>query len=154
MDGPGVGHLWCIDAMRRPRGMEKDLSPVKDNFDPRADVNRGSGLVWHLGGMAKQGNGRQWMFGRTLSSVAIHDGLVIAPDIDGYVDCLDARTGRKYWTHDTENQIQASPLIADGKVYVPTDGDVVVLALSREKKVLAVNDMNASVRADPVFANG
>jgi hypothetical protein len=43
----------------------------------------------------------------------------------------------------------------DGKVYVPTaTGTTVVLALAREKKVLAENDIPETIRSSPVFANG
>jgi outer membrane protein assembly factor BamB len=87
--------------------------------------------------------------------VAIHDGLVIAPDLSGYVHCLDARTGTRHWTYDTREEIVASPLIADGKVFVATmDGAVHVLALSREEKLLARNDFDEPICAAPVFANG
>jgi hypothetical protein len=40
-------------------------------------------------------------------------------------------------------------------VYIAsTDGTVLVLALSREKKVLAVNEVEGACHAAPVFANG
>src|SRR5204863_2861223 len=111
MDGPGEGHLWCIDATRVPKNEAKDLSPVGDNFDPRAEVNKDSGLVWHHGGRVVPAprKGSEFVFGRTMSSVAVHDGLVIAPELYGYVHCLDARTGKLCWTHDTAASIIASP---------------------------------------------
>src|SRR5262249_10474464 len=34
--GPGVGHLWCVDPSKAPKNKDKDLSPVGDNFDPKA----------------------------------------------------------------------------------------------------------------------
>ncbi len=81
--------------------------------------------------------------------------MVIAPDASGYIHCLDARTGAPYWVHDARDQIIGSPLIVDGKVYVPTDaGTTVVLALAREKKVLAENEAPEAIRSTPVFANG
>jgi outer membrane protein assembly factor BamB len=156
--GPGVGHLWCIDPARTPANPARDLSPVRDNFDPSAAVNKDSGLVWHHGGPVTPGpkkKEREYVFGRTMCNVAIHDGLVIAADLDGYVDCLDARSGRRYWTHDMLANITASPLVVDGKVYVASvDGTVAVLALSREKRLLATNEVDDVIRASPVFANG
>jgi outer membrane protein assembly factor BamB/precorrin-6B methylase 2 len=157
-DGSGVGHLWCIDPTRRPTNEEKDLTPADQSFDPKARGNQDSGLVWHFGGLItpppKKGQ-RSWAFGRTMSTVAIHDGLVIAPEVEGYVHCLDARTGRRYWTHDVQESLAASPLIVDGKVYVPIlSGEVCVLALEREKRVLAVNDVDEAGYSSPVFANG
>jgi tetratricopeptide (TPR) repeat protein len=155
-DGPGVGHLWCVDITRKPKNKDLDLSPVGDNFDPRARVNKDSGLVWHYGGplMRKPRDDEpEYVFGHTMSSVAIHDGLVIAPEVAGYIHCLDARTGRRYWVHDVEEYIHSSPLIAGGKVYVPTDSGLIVLALSPKEKVLARNQMDG-VSSSPVFANG
>lgn len=155
--GTGVGHLWCIDPSRPPRNKDKDLSPVDDNFDPQAMVNKDSGLVWHYGGWVVPKPKEvepEWHFGRTMSNVAIHDGLVIAPDLDGFIHCLDARTGKRYWKYDTQEIITASPLIVDGKVFVPTEGgDVLVLALAKEARLLAKNDVNSRCFS-PVFANG
>jgi len=156
-DGDGVGHLWCIDPTRVPKNKEKDLSPVGDNFDPRAEVNKDSGLVWHHGGLIvpEPVNARAIVFGRSMSNVAIQDGLVIAVEVSGFIQCLDARTGKRYWTLDVEDTTLVSPLIVDGKIYVPTQGsDVFVLALSRELKVLGKNDMAASGYSAAVFANG
>jgi outer membrane protein assembly factor BamB len=154
----GVGHLWCIDITKQPKNKDKDLSPVNDNFDPKAEVNKDSALVWHRGGPAvpapKKGE-REFAFERSMSTVAIHEGLVLAAEISGYVQCLDARTGRHYWTYDAEASICSSPLIADAKVYIGSDDGIVhVLALSRERKLLAHNDMDESVDAPAVFANG
>ncbi|MFO0844371.1 MAG: PQQ-binding-like beta-propeller repeat protein [Gemmataceae bacterium] len=156
-DGAGVGHLWCIDPPKAPTNKEKDVTPVGDNFDPKDPINKDSALAWHYGGPVvprPKDDEREWHFGRTLSSVAIHGGLVIAPEANGYVHCLDARTGKCHWVADVESAIRASPLIADGKVYVPTDDDRVwVFALSAEKRLLARNE-GAYGRSGLTFANG
>jgi outer membrane protein assembly factor BamB len=86
----------------------------------------------------------------------VADGLVFAPTLDGYLHCLDAKTGRKHWTHDALSAINCSPLALDGKLYVTTeDGDVLVFALAREKNLLRKTDMAAwPAGSSPVFANG
>jgi len=83
-DGPNVGHLWCIDITKTPKNEAKDLSPVGDDFDPKSKVNADSALVWHYGGLVvpkPKGDESEWVFGRTMSNVAVHDGLVIAPEL-------------------------------------------------------------------------
>lgn len=147
--GPGVGHLWCVDITKTG-----DLSPVDNNFDPTAAVNKKSGLVWHYGGpiTPRPKLGRDTVFGRTLSTCAIHDGLLFIAELDGYLHCLDAKTGRKYWEpHDLKAEVWGSPYYADGRVFLGTgDGDLHVFAAAKEKKLLAKIEMEHSIKTTPV----
>ncbi len=159
--GPGVGHLWCIDVTKKPDPKTKDLSPVNDDFDPKAKENKGSGLVWHFGGMydAKNpkpaGADRDYPFGRTVSTVAVHDGLVYASELDGFLHCLDAQTGKEYWVHDLGGAVWTSPYYADGKVYMGVDnGDLFVFQAGKTDKVLNKIEMQQSMKVPPVAANG
>jgi outer membrane protein assembly factor BamB len=149
----GVGHFWCIDITKKG-----DISPKEDNFDPKAPVNKGSGLVWHYGGKGtpmQKIPQRNYVFGRTLSTAAVHDGLVYIAEMAGYIHCLDAKTGQRYWYHYLKSPVWSSPYYVDGKVYIGTDdGIVYVFAHGREKRILAENDVGSAVRATPVAANG
>ena len=123
--GEGTGHLYAID-------------PTK-----RGDITK-SGLVWHFDKIR-----------RSISTAAIVDGLVYIPDFSGYFHCLDAKTGQLYWTHDMLAAVWASPLVADGKVYLSDeDGDVVVMAHGKEAKVLTEINMGSAVYATAVPAHG
>lgn len=150
----GVGHLWCIDMTK-----EGDVSPevVTDDtvFPPKTRPNPNSAAVWHYGGPAPKKGGRNYVFGRTMSTCAIHDGLVYAAELGGYLHCLDAKTGQKYWEHDLGAMAWSSPYYADGKVYMGTDaGIVTVFAHGKQKRILAENDVGGRVRATPVAING
>lgn len=150
----GVGHLWCIDPSKAsPKNI--DLSAVNDNFDPKASVNKNSGLVWHYGGNAPAGSDREHIFGRTMSTCAIHEGLLYVAELAGYIHCLDAKTGQKHWDHYLKADIWGSPYWVDNKVYIGTDeGSVFVFAHGKEKKLLATNDMEKLVRSTPIVSNG
>ncbi len=147
----GVGHLWCIDITK-----EGNVSPVNDNFDPHAAVNKNSALVWHYGGPGDPEKlGRNYYFGRTMSTCAVHDGLVYAAELGGLLHCLDAKTGEQYWEHDLDGRTWCSPSWIDGKIYIGSDnGRVFVFAHGKEKKLLAGIDMGSMIRATPVAANG
>jgi outer membrane protein assembly factor BamB len=157
-EGNGEGHLWCIDITKQPKNADKDLSAVGDNFDPKAEVNKDSGLVWHFGGTVMprpEGAGRECIFGRTVSTVAIHDGLLYAAELAGYLNCLDARTGKKHWEFDMKANTWSSPFYADGKVFMGTDeGTLYVFAHGKERKKPTKIDMNEALLSPPTAVDG
>ena len=123
--GDGVGRLSCID-------------PTK-----RGDISE-SGIVWKYTDV-----------GRTISTVSIADDLVYIAEYAGKIHCLDSKTGKPYWVHDTLSRIWGSTLVVDGKVYIGTeDGEVVIFEAGKEKKLLNTLDMGAPVYSSPVFSNG
>jgi outer membrane protein assembly factor BamB len=152
----GVGHLWCIDITKEPKNKDKDLSPVDKKFDPKAEVNKDSGLVWHYGGKAEQGVRRNYAFGRTMSTCAVHDGLCYAADYDGYIYCLDASTGAKFWEDKLGADTWSSPYWVDGKIYIGTEnGSMRIYEHGKVKKLVNKVETGAeAIRATPVAVNG
>jgi outer membrane protein assembly factor BamB len=155
--GNKVGHFWCIDVARATelgaKNKDSDVSPKADNFDAKAAANKDSAMVWHFGGELdpRPKFGRSVHFGRTISTAAVHDGLVYIAEEMGYLHCLDAATGKQHWVHDFKTGIWGSPYWADGKVYMGTeDGDVFVFAHGKQKKELAAVYMEEAVPSTPV----
>ena len=123
--GEGVGHLYAIDATKRG-----DITEL--------------GRLWHYDKIR-----------RSISTGAVYNGLLFYADFSGFLHCLDANTGKAYWTHDLLSAVWGSPMVIDGKVYLgDEDGDVVVLEASKEKKLIAQSNMGSSVYATAVPANG
>ena len=121
--GGGPGHLYRIDATGQ------------------GDVTS-TGLLWHLG--PKQ-------FGRSISTVAVHEGIVYAVELDGFLHAIDAARGEVYWSYDALSQVWGSPLVADGHVYLgDEDGDVVVLSTGREMNVVAECTLDDAIYGTPV----
>jgi len=102
--------------------------------------------------------GQLWSFTMPsfcVSTPSIQDGLVYIADAAANVHCLDAETGRAYWSHKARGETWASTLVADGKVYLATrTGKVVILAAGRQEKVLSTVDMKSPISGSPVAANG
>jgi outer membrane protein assembly factor BamB len=68
---------------------------------------------------------------------------------------VEAQTGQALWTHECQGEFYASPLVADGKVFVGTRrGDFWVLEAGREKRVLARVDFRQPISASATAANG
>lgn len=99
-----------------------------------------------------------WTFalGRhVLSTPAVKDGLVYIADTMKELHCLDAKTGLEIWKHEMRDQFWASPLVADGKIYIGTRrGDFAILKAGREKVVLSTVELKDPISATAVAANG
>jgi outer membrane protein assembly factor BamB len=122
--GEGIGHLYAIDATKR------------------GDITE-SGRIWHYDKIR-----------RSISTGALHEGILYYADFSGFLHALDAKTGKPHWVHDMLAAIWGSPYVVDGKVYLgDEDGDVVILAAGKEKKVIAEINMGSSVYCTPVAAN-
>lgn len=122
--GRGRGMLWCIDATKT------------------GDVTT-TGKFWTYQGLD-----------RSLSTVSIADGLLYIADVAGRLHCLDADTGQLYWIHEGKAVTWGSTMVADGKVYLPTQKQLWVLAAGKEKRVLSEINLGTSIWATPVAANG
>jgi outer membrane protein assembly factor BamB len=125
--GEGVGILTCIDATRT------------------GDITR-TATLWTYDKIH-----------RSISTVSIDPttGLLFVGDFSGFVHCLDAETGKVYWVYDMKAHMWSSTLVADGKLYVgDEDGDLVVMAASKEKKVLSETNLGTPVYSTPIVANG
>ncbi|MGI9516707.1 MAG: PQQ-binding-like beta-propeller repeat protein, partial [Pirellulaceae bacterium] len=155
--GEGVGHLWRIDCTKTG-----DISPEIGEIGEVGEANPDSGVIWHYGGSDDTGEvtGREGrsIFRRTMSTVAIADGMVFAADLSGFVHCIDYESGERHWEHDLFSGVWGSPMVADGKMFIGTeDGSLVVLeANPADVNVMKVIDTinNSSIYSTPTIANG
>jgi outer membrane protein assembly factor BamB len=172
--GEGVGILWCIDPTKRgdiseklavnrkdpskPIPVKRIQAVVEEDGDMAID-NPNSGVVWKYVSNDVNGDGKldfEEQFHRSISTVAIKNDLLFVPDFSGLFHCVDAKTGKEYWTYDMLAAAWGSALIVGDKVYVgDEDGDIVVFNLTKEKHDPLVEiNMGNSVYSTPIVANG
>ena len=90
-----------------------------------------------------------------MSTAAVYNGMVFVSDCGKLIHCLDAHTGKPFWTHELNGEMWASPYVADGKVYIGTRrGDFWVFAAEKEKKILSTVNLKNPISATAVAANG
>src|SRR6185295_1218927 len=103
-------------------------------------------------------NGVVWSYAlekHVMSTPAVHDDLVFIADCGRMFHCVDAKAGKRLWTHEIKGEVWASPYVADGKVYLGTrSGNFYVFSASKEKKVLAELELGNPISATVTAANG
>lgn len=93
--------------------------------------------------------------GRSMSTAAVADGMVLVPELLGIVHCLDAATGKEVWKHDVESNVWGSSLVADGKIYIGNESaELIILEFGKAEKKLATVDVLGPVFSSPLTANG
>jgi outer membrane protein assembly factor BamB len=171
--GEGVGILWCVDPTKRGDISEKlavnradpkkpiPVKKVQAVVEAAGDIaidNPNSGVVWKYTSHDANGNGKidfDEQFHRSISTCAIKSDLLFVPDFSGIFHCVDAQTGKEYWTYDMLAAAWGSAMIVGDKVYVgDEDGDIAVFDLTKEKHdPVAEINMVTSVYSTPIVAN-
>jgi outer membrane protein assembly factor BamB len=93
-----------------------------------------------------------------VSSLVHYNGLLYMAGDVGVLSAIDAKTGNRVWQERTGGVFTASPVAADGKIYLLSeDGQTIVLAAGvggASPRVLARNRLNARQLASPAISGG
>jgi outer membrane protein assembly factor BamB len=88
-------------------------------------------------------------------SIVYYDGLLYMTNEVGVVTCADAKTGARVWRHRLDGVFFASPVAANGKIYLASEnGKTFVLRAGRTAEVLAENDLDGRFLASPAVSGG
>jgi outer membrane protein assembly factor BamB len=86
------------------------------------------------------------------SPLAIGEELFLIND-GGVATCLDLKSGDEHWQARVGGNISASPVYADGKIYVCNEaGKTAVLAPGKKHELIASNQLDGSILASPAVA--
>jgi outer membrane protein assembly factor BamB len=170
--GEGPSSVWCLDPAKRLDGSDVSAELVADTPDgalpaertktgvakDRVRPNPNSAALWRYSGTDIDRDGKiafEEEMHRACAHLAVSNGLAFVSDFSGLLHCIDADTGRAYWTHDLNSATWASaPLIVDGKVFVADeDGDVTIFRLSQKRTVLAEINVGMSIYSALAVAN-
>ena len=135
------GHVYVMSGYRDPKMMAIRLGK-------QGDISGSDAIVWsHTRGVPY-----------TASPVLNDNKLYVVTD-NGMVSAFNATTGEPYYSQTRlpkAYNIKASPVGANGKLYLATeDGDVVILKMGEKYEVIATNHLTDQIFiATPVIADG
>lgn len=130
----GKGLVFVSTSFIRPRllAVRYDGTEAKD----------GSLVEWQMDGQLPQ----------KPSMLLIDDELYFVTD-KGIGMCLDARTGAENWKERIEGNYSASPLFANGRIYLfSQDGKTVVINASKEFEKVAESTLDGGFMSSPAVA--
>ncbi len=88
----------------------------------------------------------------TPSLLLIDDLLYMVTD-KGVASCVEATTGEVVWKERVGGNYSASPIYADGRIYLSSQqGVVTVFEPGREFEVLASNELGEQIMASPAVS--
>ena len=109
----------------------------------RGDISK-SHVVWHVPTGAPY-----------VSSLIYYDGLLYMAGDVGVITAVDAKTGERVWRERLGGIYTASPVAADGKIYLLSeDGETIVLRAGRTSQVLSRNRIAGRILASPAISAG
>ncbi len=85
----------------------------------------------------------------------VYGDLLYAAADNGVFSAYDAKTGALLYQERLPSSFSASPVAADGKIYVPSeDGDVYVVKAGPKFELLSTNPMGEALMATPAVSDG
>lgn len=95
-----------------------------------------------------------WKFDRQVSQkpspLLVGDEIYVVSDKGGVLTCLDAETGEERYAERLGGNFSASPLFADGKIYLSNhEGEVFVVAPGPEFELLSQSSLDGQIMASP-----
>jgi outer membrane protein assembly factor BamB len=73
----------------------------------------------------------------------------------GPLSCFDAKTGKRLWMEELGRHHSASPVLADGRVYLTDDDGITYVLKAGEKfEELARNALNDECYSSPAISQG
>ncbi|HVW00534.1 MAG TPA: PQQ-binding-like beta-propeller repeat protein, partial [Planctomycetaceae bacterium] len=179
--GEGPGCLWCLDPAKGTGGVDiseslavdaeghpiphRRLQAVDSARGEKAIPNPNSAVVWRYTAQDRNGDGVivfEEEFHRSLSVPVIKDDILYVADFSGLFHCLNAKTGKVYWTYDMFAACWNSALLVDGKVFIgDEDGDLAIFrhspdpekAMKKGEPWFGEPNLSTSIYMTPIVAN-
>ena len=84
-----------------------------------------------------------------------HDGHFFVVSDTGRLNCYDAKAGKRLWSEALGDKHSSSPVLAEGRFYLPDNKGVVWVVKASDKfEVLQKNDLGEECYASPAVAHG
>jgi outer membrane protein assembly factor BamB len=118
--------------------------------DGSGNITNTRHVVWHIPHKDNGARGAAYV-----PSPLAYQGHFFVVSDEGYLGCIEAKTGKRLWRKKLGRRHSTSPVLLEGRLVIPDDdGKVWVVKAGPRFKVLARNDMGESIFASPAVSRG
>jgi outer membrane protein assembly factor BamB len=116
----------------------------------KGKINGSEHVVWHLPHRENGARGASYV-----PSPLAHDGYFYVVSDQGYLGCIEAKTGKRLWLKKLGRRHSASPILVRGHLLLPDDeGKVWIVKASPTFELVRTIDMKQTIYASPATADG
>jgi outer membrane protein assembly factor BamB len=118
--------------------------------DGSGNITGSEHIAWHIPHRENGARGASYV-----PSPLAHEGYFFVVSDEGYLGCIEAKTGKRLWMKKLGRRHSASPVLIEGHMIIPDDdGKVWVVKASPKFEVVQRNDMGEAIFASPAVAHG
>lgn len=118
--------------------------------DGEGNITHSKHIVWHI---PHKENGKRGA--AYVPSPLAHDGHFFVVSDVGYLNCVEAKTGKRVYQKHLGRRHSASPVLIRGNMVIPDDdGKVWVVKASPKFEVVRTIDMGKEIYASPAVSDG
>jgi outer membrane protein assembly factor BamB len=118
--------------------------------DGEGNITGSEQIAWHIPHRENGARGASYV-----PSPLAHDGFFYVISDEGFLGCIEAKTGKRLWMKKLGRRHSASPVLIEGHMILPDDdGKVWVVKASPTFQVVQRNDMGEGIFASPAVSHG
>jgi len=116
----------------------------------KGKINGSEHVVWHITHRENGARGASYV-----PSPLAHEGYFYVVSDQGYLGCIEAKTGKRLWLKKLGRRHSASPILVRGHLLIPDDeGKVWIVKASPTFELVRTLDMKQTIYASPATADG
>jgi outer membrane protein assembly factor BamB len=118
--------------------------------DGEGNITGSEHIAWHIPHKENGARGASYV-----PSPLAHDGHFFVVSDEGFLGCIEARSGKRLWMKKLGRRHSASPVLIEGNMIIPDDyGKVWVVKASPKFQVVRCNEMGESIYASLAVSHG
>ena len=137
------GVVYFYTGFVTPPGGDRYAELFAVDPDGQGDI-AASNILWRMKSPVLQ-----------LLTPVVKEGLLYTVDSEGFLYCLDAKTGEIIWSDKLKGKYNSSPIYVAGHIYFSSiQGETLVLKAGREYEAVAQNRLDGEIWATPAIVDG